>query len=122
MYGSLYSRMVLLYSCMIPLLLARRQNIESVCDDRDQMKSTCTGLQAVYQAVSSGNTFSLQEFIVLFGLVELALSQLPDIHSLRLVNLVCMCCTVGFAATAFGLSIHNGKCDLPSSINYFWNP
>lgn len=43
-----------------------------------------------------------------FGASQLILSQLPDISSLREINLVCTLCTVCFAVGCLALSIYNG--------------
>lgn len=44
----------------------------------------------------------------MFGIVELILSQLPDIHSLRFLNIFCTFCTIAFAVICFSVSIANG--------------
>lgn len=62
----------------------------------------------VYNQYSSNPTVTLQEFIIIFGAFELLLSQLPDIHSLRAVNLFCTACTVAFTACVVGLSAKYG--------------
>ena len=49
-----------------------------------------------------------------FGASQLILSQLPDISSLREINLVCTFCTICFAAGCLALSIYNGE--LPTSL------
>lgn len=66
-------------------------------------------LQAVYKYYHSDGTLTLQHFIILFGILELFLSQLPNIHSLRWVNALCTLSTIGFAGTAIGVTIYNGK-------------
>lgn len=52
---------------------------------------------------------SLQAWIAIFGAVQLIISQLPDISSLRELNLFCTLCTVLFAIGCLGMSIYNGK-------------
>ncbi len=52
---------------------------------------------------------SLQAWIAVFGASQLILSQLPDISSLREINLVCTLCTVCFAAGCLALSIYDGE-------------
>jgi hypothetical protein len=54
---------------------------------------------------------TLQYFIIFFGIFELLLSQIPNIHSLRWVNALCTFSTTGFAGTTIGVSvtIYNGK-------------
>lgn len=56
---------------------------------------------------------TLQEFIIIFGAFELLLSQLPDIHSLRVVNLLCTGCTIAFTACVVGLSAKYGRSPWP---------
>lgn len=51
---------------------------------------------------------SLQAWIAVFGASQLILSQLPDISSLREINLVCTLCTVCFAVGCLAMSIYNG--------------
>ena len=52
---------------------------------------------------------SLQACIAIFGAVQLIISQLPDISSLRELNLFCTGCTVIFAIGCLGMSIYNGE-------------
>ena len=66
-------------------------------------------MQAVAQLYDPGNSQTLQEFIIYFGIVELMLSQLPDIHTLRFVNVIATFCTVGFTLIATALSVHDGE-------------
>jgi len=68
-----------------------------------------TFLQAVYKHYHADGKLTLQHFIIFFGIFELLLSQLPDIHSLRWVNALCTCSTIGFAGTTIGVTIYNGK-------------
>lgn len=51
---------------------------------------------------------SLQAWIAIFGAIQLVISQLPDISSLRELNLFCTACTVMFAVGCLGMSIYNG--------------
>ena len=44
----------------------------------------------------------------MFGALQLILSQLPDIHSLRYLNILATFCTVGFTAVVVAMCIHNG--------------
>ncbi|XP_058198653.1 GABA transporter 1-like [Rhododendron vialii] len=77
-----------------------------------------TGLKAVYKYYHSDGTLTLQHFIILFGILELFLSQLPNIHSLRWVNALCTLSTIGFAGTAIGVTIYNGKKIDRESVSY----
>ena len=52
---------------------------------------------------------SLQAWIAIFGSVQLIISQLPDISSLRELNLFCTACTVMFGVGCLGMSIYNGE-------------
>ncbi|XP_057460301.1 GABA transporter 1-like [Actinidia eriantha] len=77
-----------------------------------------TSLKAVYKYYQRDGTLTLQHFIIFFGAFELFLSQLPNIHSLRWVNAVCTFSTVGFAGTAIGVTIYNGKKINRESVSY----
>ncbi len=70
-----------------------------------------SSLKAVYKHyhTTDDGAMTLQQFIILFGAFELLLSQLPDIHSLRWVNAACTASTIGFAGTAIGVTIYDGK-------------
>ncbi|MFS7930684.1 putative amino acid transporter, transmembrane domain-containing protein [Helianthus anomalus] len=65
-------------------------------------------LKAVYKYYHKDGNLTLQRFIVFFGIFELVLSQLPNIHSLRWLNAVCTLSTIGFAGTTIGVTIYNG--------------
>ncbi|XP_047328045.1 GABA transporter 1-like [Impatiens glandulifera] len=77
-----------------------------------------SSLKAVYKHYNNEGGLTLQHFIVLFGVFELCLSQLPDIHSLRWVNALCTFSTIGFAGTTIGVTIYNGKIMNRNSISY----
>ncbi|GAV82468.1 Aa_trans domain-containing protein [Cephalotus follicularis] len=77
-----------------------------------------SSLKAVYKHYHRDGTLTLQHFIVFFGVFELLLSQLPDIHSLRWVNASCTFCTIGFAGTTIGVTIYNGKKLDRKSVSY----
>ena len=67
-------------------------------------------VQSLYVTYNpDGDAFTLQEAIIVFGIVELILSQLPDIHSLRFLNIFCTFCTIAFAVICFSVSIANGE-------------
>lgn len=66
-------------------------------------------VQAVYKYYHEEGSLTLQHFIIFFGVFELVLSQLPNIHSLRWLNAVCSFSTIGFAATTIGVTIYNGN-------------
>ncbi|KAJ3673890.1 hypothetical protein LUZ60_005882 [Juncus effusus] len=77
-----------------------------------------SSLKAVYKYYDREGTLTLQEFIILFGIFELILSQFPDIHSLRWFNAICTLSTIAFAATATGVTIYDGKKTDRSLIDY----
>ncbi len=70
-------------------------------------------LKAVYLAYNPEGSVTLQQWIIIFGCVQLLLSQFPDIHSLRLVSVVSTVATIAFTGTAVGLSIYNGERHAP---------
>ena len=65
-------------------------------------------LQAIYKHYHNNGNLTLQEFIILFGVFELFLSQFPDIHSLRWVNSICTFDAARFVATTIGLCLYDG--------------
>ncbi|KAF5741873.1 hypothetical protein HS088_TW10G00880 [Tripterygium wilfordii] len=77
-----------------------------------------SSLKSVYKHFHKEGTLTLQHFIIFFGVFELFLSQLPNIHSLRWVNALCTFCTIGFAATTIGVTIYDGKNMDRSSVTY----
>ncbi|KAI5057539.1 hypothetical protein GOP47_0027967 [Adiantum capillus-veneris] len=77
-----------------------------------------TSMKAIYKIYHQRDNMSLQKFMIIFGIVELGLSQFPTIHSLRWVNAVCTLSTIGFTTTSIGLSIYNGKKLDRSTIDY----
>ncbi|XP_027189061.1 GABA transporter 1-like isoform X2 [Cicer arietinum] len=77
-----------------------------------------SSLKAAYKHYHADGKLSLQHFIIFFGIVELLLSQLPNIHSLRWINALCTFSTIGFAATTIGVTIYNGKKIDRTSVSY----
>ncbi|KAL5123645.1 GABA transporter 1 [Glycine soja] len=77
-----------------------------------------SSLKAVYKHYHENGALTLQHFIIFFGIFELLLSQLPDIHSLRWVNALCTFSTIGFAGTTIGVTIYNGKKIDRTSVRY----
>lgn len=61
---------------------------------------------------------TLQHFIIIFGGVQLVLSQLPTIHTLRGLNVACTLCTIGFTITCVAMCIKNGSEADRSSVEY----
>lgn len=72
-------------------------------------------MKALNQSFNPGSSITLQEFIIIFGSIQLVLSQFPTIHDLRLLNMVCTICTMGFAITATVLSVYAGYNRAPGS-------
>ncbi|KAJ9547814.1 hypothetical protein OSB04_020357 [Centaurea solstitialis] len=70
------------------------------------------------QILHEEGSLTLQHFIIFFGIFELVLSQLPNIHSLRWLNAVCTFSTIGFAGTTIGVTIYNGKKIDRRTVNY----
>ncbi|MEW5315984.1 MAG: hypothetical protein WDW38_007378 [Sanguina aurantia] len=66
-------------------------------------------MQSIYMIYMPDGLMTLQHFIIIFAAFQLILSQLPDIHSLTYLNILCTVCTVGFAFTCLGLSVANGN-------------
>ena len=54
------------------------------------------------------STRPLYEFIVLFGIVMLVLSQLPSFHSLRYINLASLLFCLGYTICVVGGCIYAG--------------
>lgn len=86
------------------------QQVASVGNNIAIQIAAGSSLKAVYKHYYAADhgAMTLQHFILLFGALELLLSQLPDIHSLRWVNATCTASTIGFAGTAIGVTIYDG--------------
>ncbi|KAF7035281.1 hypothetical protein CFC21_046193 [Triticum aestivum] len=86
------------------------QQVASVGNNIAIQIAAGSSLKAVYKHYYAADhgAMTLQHFILLFGMLELFLSQLPDIHSLRWVNATCTASTIGFAGTAIGVTIYDG--------------
>lgn len=61
---------------------------------------------------------TLQHFIIIFGVLQLLLSQLPNIHALRGLNLLSTMATLGFATVATVMSIVSGRNMDRSTVSY----
>jgi hypothetical protein len=87
------------------------QQVASVGNNIAIQIAAGSSLKAVYKHYypAEDGTVSLQHFILLFGVFEMFLSQLPDIHSLRWVNATCTASTIGFAVTAISVTLYDGK-------------
>ncbi|CAD6205135.1 unnamed protein product [Miscanthus lutarioriparius] len=86
------------------------QQVASVGNNIAIQIAAGSSLKAVYKHYHTADdgAMTLQQFILVFGALELLLSQLPDIHSLRWVNAICTASTVGFAGTTIGVTIYDG--------------
>jgi len=61
-----------------------------LCDYLAVKNPDVVPVQSIYTLYHPSTHITLQEFIIMFGAVQLILSQLPDIHALRHINiLVC---------------------------------
>jgi hypothetical protein len=87
------------------------QQVASVGNNIAIQIAAGSSLKAVYKHYHTADdgAMTLQQFILVFGALELLLSQLPDIHSLRWVNAICTASTVGFAGTTIGVTIYDGN-------------
>ncbi|KAH9327074.1 hypothetical protein KI387_007252, partial [Taxus chinensis] len=94
------------------------QQIASVGNNIAIQIAAGSSLKAIYKHYHSSGNLTLQEFIIFFGVYELFLSQFPDIHSLRWVNAICTFSTMGFAATAIGVALHDGMRINRNSVDY----
>lgn len=64
--------------------------------------------QSIYSLYKPTGSMTLQEFIIVFGALQLLLSQLHNIHMLRHINILATFCTIAFSITVVGMCIHNG--------------
>lgn len=78
----------------------------------------CVCLQAIYKGYLPNGSMTLQHFIIIFGVLQLLLSQLPNIHALRGLNLLSTMATLGFATVATAMSIVSGHNMDRSTISY----
>eukprot|EP00879_Flechtneria_rotunda_P027815 GHRR01029817.1.p1 GENE.GHRR01029817.1~~GHRR01029817.1.p1 ORF type:complete len:318 (+),score=90.78 GHRR01029817.1:170-1123(+) len=65
--------------------------------------------KAIYKSYLPDGPMTLQQFIIIFAALQLLLSQLPNIHSLRQLNLLSTCASLSFATVTTALSIVSGK-------------
>uniref|UniRef100_A0ACD5TYN2 Uncharacterized protein n=1 Tax=Avena sativa TaxID=4498 RepID=A0ACD5TYN2_AVESA len=86
------------------------QQVASVGNNIAIQIAAGSSLKAVYRHyyAADDGALTLQHFILLFGVFEMFLSQLPDIHSLRWVNAICTASTIGFAVTAISVTLYDG--------------
>ncbi|KAI5395032.1 hypothetical protein KIW84_061586 [Lathyrus oleraceus] len=87
--------------------IASFQQIASLGNNIAIQIAAGSSLKAVYKHYHSDGKLTLQHFIIFFGIFELLLSQLPDIHSLRWVNALCTFSIIGFAGTTIGVTVYN---------------
>lgn len=77
--------------------------------DLGPCSATCSSAQAIYKSYQPDGHMTLQSFIIIFGVVQLLLSQMPNIHALRGLNLLSTIATLSFATVATVLNIVSGK-------------
>ncbi|KAH9542608.1 hypothetical protein CY35_13G016000 [Sphagnum magellanicum] len=65
-------------------------------------------MQIIYQIYKPNGSMQLYEFIIIFGILMLLISQLPSFHSLRHINLASLVCCLGFSLCVVGGSIYVG--------------
>eukprot|EP00250_Pteridium_aquilinum_P001400 c11596_g1_i1 orf=577-1980(+) len=66
-------------------------------------------MKLIYSIYHDDGSMKLYDFIIIFGLVMLLLSQLPSFHSLRYINLLSLLMCLGYSALAVGGSIYAGR-------------
>lgn len=74
-------------------------------------------MQLIYRVFHPDGTMQLFEFIIIFGIVMLVLSQLPSFHSLRYINLVSLLCSLGYSFCVVGGCIYAGGLSLHPCIS-----
>ncbi|KAI3773040.1 hypothetical protein L6452_04237 [Arctium lappa] len=94
------------------------QQVASLGNNIAVQIAAASSLKAVYKYYHDEGSLTLQHFVIFFGIFELVLSQLPNIHSLRWLNAVCTFSTIGFAGTTIGVTIYNGKKIDRGTVNY----
>lgn len=80
----------------------------------------CDGVQLIYNVFHSTDSMQLYEFTIIFGVLVMALSQIPSFHSLRYINLASLLCSLAYSLCAVGGCIYAGRSILSSirPINY----
>ncbi|TVU31049.1 hypothetical protein EJB05_22714, partial [Eragrostis curvula] len=96
------------------------QQVASVGNNIALLIAAGSSLKAVYKLyhTTDDGAMTLQQFILLFSALELLLSQLPDIHSLRWLNAICTASTIGFAGTSIGVTIYDGYLTGRKEVDY----
>lgn len=65
-------------------------------------------MQFIYMIYHSNGPMKLYEFITIFGILMLFLSQLPSFHSLRFINLLSLLMCLGYSLCVVGSTIYAG--------------
>lgn len=94
------------------------QQIASIGNNITVQIAAGISAKSIYTLYQPSTKITLQEFIIMFGAVQLLLSQLPDIHTLRHVNILATFCTIAFSAVAVAMSIYNGNQLDRSTVSY----
>jgi hypothetical protein len=77
-------------------------------------------VQIIYQIYKPNGSMQLYEFIIIFGILMLLLSQLPSFHSLRHINLASLVFCLGFSLCVVGGSIYVGRYT-QDLVNVLWS-
>jgi len=75
-------------------------------------------LKFIYLIYHPNGAMKLYEFIIIFGIVMLLLSQMPSFHSLRHINLLSVILCLLYSSCAVGGSIYAGHSKLDSEKDY----
>jgi hypothetical protein len=66
-------------------------------------------VQLIYNIYHPTTSMQLFEFTIVFGVVMMALAQLPSFHSLRYINLASLLCSLGYSLCAVAGCIYTGQ-------------
>lgn len=94
------------------------QQVASIGNNITVQIAAAISAKSIYLLYKPDGNITLQEFIIMFGALQLILSQLPTIHSLRGVNVLCTICTLGFTITCVAMSIKDGTEADRSTVDY----
>eukprot|EP00253_Pinus_taeda_P035839 PITA_35839 len=75
-------------------------------------------LKFIYLVYHPNGAMKLYEFIILFGIAMLFLSQIPSFHSLRHINLLSLILSLAYSLCVVGGSIHAGHSKLKAEKDY----
>ncbi|KAJ6849424.1 GABA transporter 1 [Iris pallida] len=72
------------------------------------MKSISKCVQSMYLISEPEGTMKLYGFVIIFGVLMLALAQIPSFHSLRHINLVSLVLCISYSACSTAAAIYAG--------------